>query len=88
MTKTAERSRKTRKPAAKRVAAAKPRGGKAVSARSAGGARKTPGVKRAAAKKVAGRQTAGGYVVFESPVEPRHFTIEQIRRAVKEVVNG
>jgi hypothetical protein len=88
MTKTAERNRKARKPAAKRIAAAKPRTGKAVPARNAAGLRKAPGVKRAAAKKVTGRQAAGGYVVFESPVEPRHFTLEQIRRAVKEVVNG
>lgn len=88
MTKTTERNRKPRKPAAKRVTATKPRTGKAVSARNAARVRKTPSAKRAAAKKVAGREAAGGYVVFESPVEPRHFTIEQIRRAVKAVVNG
>jgi len=70
MTKTAERSQKTRKPAAKRVAAAKPRAKKGV------------------AKKIAGKRPAGDYVVFESSVEPRHFTVEQIRRAVKAVVNG
>jgi len=82
MTKTAQRKHKVRKPAAKRVAAVKPRAKKAPLAK------KVPGAKRAAAKKVAGKRPGGDYVVFESPVEPRHFTIEQIRRAVKAVVNG
>jgi hypothetical protein len=70
MTKTAERRQKARKPAAKRVAAAKPRPKKPV------------------AKRIAGKRPAADYVVFESPIEPRHFTVEQIRRAVKAVING
>jgi hypothetical protein len=70
------------------VAAAKPHARNAQPGRKAPGVKKTSGVKRAPAKKVAGRRAAGGYVVFESPIEPRHFTIEQIRRAVKAVVNS
>ena len=47
-----------------------------------------PRAKKTAAKRIAGKRPAGDYVVFESPLEPRHFTVEQIRRAVKAVVNG
>ena len=47
-----------------------------------------PRAKKTAAKRIAGKRPASDYVVFESPVEPRHFTVEQIRRAVKSVVNG
>jgi hypothetical protein len=43
--------------------------------------------RKAVAKKITGKRPTD-YAVFEAPVEPRHFTVEQIRRAVKSVVNG
>jgi hypothetical protein len=82
------RSRKStaRRLPAKRAAAAKVRVKRTA-------APKAP-ARRVAAKKAAprGRQLpcsdAEGYVVCESPIEPRHFTAAQIRRAVKAAVGG
>ena len=92
MDKISKPTQKARKPAAKRVAAANSRA-KSAAAPERSAAKKVaarkPAPKRVAARKAPLRRgVEDGYVVYESSIEPKHFTVEQIRRAVKAVVNG
>jgi hypothetical protein len=92
MPSTGKPKRNVRKPAAKRVPALKSRAKTAAAPRKS--AEKKIAVKQTAPKRVAAKKGGvrygvdDGYVVYESPIKPRHFTVEQIRRAVKAVLSN
>lgn len=44
---------------------------------------KKAAARKAAPRKAATKAASGQYVIFDSPLKPKHFTEEQIERAVK-----